>query len=115
MKTYHGRIKTKDLLGPLLVYVSGSNSNYDLSPKPSQALINHSPDGFAWGYGGSGPAQLALAILLDYTGDRERSLALYQDFKWQYVAHWPQQGDWTLTAEEIDGFLQKSDRMEHLG
>lgn len=26
-------------------------------------LFNHSPTGFEWGYGGSGPAQLALAIL----------------------------------------------------
>jgi hypothetical protein len=26
---------------------------------------SHSPAGFQWGYGGSGPAQLALAILLD--------------------------------------------------
>jgi hypothetical protein len=26
----------------------------------------HSPDGFEWGYGGSGPADLALAILVDY-------------------------------------------------
>ena len=28
-----------------------------LSPRPSWKLRNHSPDGFAWGYGGSGPAQ----------------------------------------------------------
>src|SRR5204863_5783137 len=35
-----------------------------LRPGRSQRVINHSPDGFAWGYGGSGPAQLALAILL---------------------------------------------------
>ena len=36
-----------------------------LNPEPSQELWNHSPDGFNWGYGGSGPAQLALALLLD--------------------------------------------------
>src|SRR5262245_22144387 len=28
-------------------------------------LRNHSPTGFEWGYGGSGPAQLALALLVD--------------------------------------------------
>lgn len=27
---------------------------------------NHSPTGFSWGYNGSGPAQLALAILCDH-------------------------------------------------
>ena len=29
-------------------------------------VVNHSPDGFEWGYTGSGPAQLALAILCDH-------------------------------------------------
>lgn len=67
----------------------------ELSPEPSQELYNHSPDGFQWGYGGSGPAQLALALLLDATNDRETSLAFYQAFKWERVATW---GDsWSIT------------------
>lgn len=33
-----------------------------------QEIRNHSPDGFNWGYAGSGPAQLALAILADCLG-----------------------------------------------
>jgi hypothetical protein len=37
----------------------------ELSPIKSQKVWNHSPDGFNWGYGGSGPAQLALAICLE--------------------------------------------------
>src|SRR5262249_10364987 len=41
----------------------------------------HSPTGFAWGYGGSGPAQLALALLVDATGDAETALQHYQTFK----------------------------------
>jgi len=28
-------------------------------------LVNHSPSGFEWSYGGSGPAQLALTLLAD--------------------------------------------------
>jgi hypothetical protein len=31
-------------------------------------IRNHSPTGFEFGYAGSGPAQLALAILVDYLG-----------------------------------------------
>jgi len=31
------------------------------SPAPRSDLRNHSPNGFEWGYSGSGPAQLALA------------------------------------------------------
>jgi hypothetical protein len=30
--------------------------NKKLNPGPSQAIWNHSPDGFNWGYHGSGPA-----------------------------------------------------------
>lgn len=56
-----------------------------LSPRESQRIVNHSPDGFAWGYGGSGPSQLALAILLCYTS-KENAKRLYQNFKWDIVA-----------------------------
>jgi len=54
----------------------------------SIAVKNHSPDGFAWGYGGSGPAQLALAICLDQL-PTDKALACYQAFKWKYIAMLP--------------------------
>jgi hypothetical protein len=56
-----------------------------LDPKASQEVWNHSPDGFAWGYGGSGPAQLALAVLLKFT-DKQTAIENYQDFKWEIIA-----------------------------
>jgi hypothetical protein len=56
-----------------------------LNPKRSQKIVNHSPDGFAWGYGGSGPAQLALALLLEFA-DEDFALKNYQDFKWKKIA-----------------------------
>jgi len=33
---------------------------------PRNDLVNHSPDGFNWGYSGSGPLQLSFAILFEY-------------------------------------------------
>lgn len=57
----------------------------ELSPERSLKLRNHSPTGFCWGYGGSGPAQLALAVLLDIT-DEETALSNYQDFKRDVIA-----------------------------
>lgn len=48
-------------------------------------LANHSPTGFEWGYLGSGPAQLALAILADFTND-ETALSYYQYFKERFIA-----------------------------
>jgi hypothetical protein len=37
-----------------------------LRVSPRLDLCNHSPTGLSWGYGGSGPAQTALAILADF-------------------------------------------------
>ena len=60
-------------------------------------LRNHSPDGFEWGYSGSGPAQLALAIVADATGDNDQAQLLYQDFKDAVVAHLDHDG-WEIDA-----------------
>lgn len=61
-----------------------------LSPSRSQKVWNHSPDGFSWGYGGSGPAQLALALLLEAGADDDAARELHQEFKNEFVAVWPQ-------------------------
>lgn len=76
-----------------------------LALEPSLKLANHSPDGFEWGYDGSGPAQLALAILLDYTGDKDLALRLYQDFKRDMIALLPHD-EWVLSGVEIARWLK---------
>jgi hypothetical protein len=77
-----------------------------LDPKPSQSLRNHSPDGFEWGYAGSGPSQLALAILFDYTGDAATALENYQDFKFALIAGLSRDsGCWQISGERIQRFL----------
>jgi len=58
-----------------------------LDPGRSLSLRRHSPTGFAWGYGGSGPAQLALAILLNEGLEQDKALQLYQRFKFAVIAH----------------------------
>lgn len=65
------------------------------------SFLNKSPTGFNWGYGGSGPAQLAFALLADALDDDERALDLYLAFKWHTVADWPQGERWTITQEQI--------------
>ena len=62
-------------------------------------LRNHSPTGFECGYGGSGPAQLALALLADAISD-QTALEYYQRFKWKVVARLSRDG-WTLTSQQI--------------
>ena len=60
-----------------------------LDPGPSLKIWNHSPDGFNWGYEGSGPAQLALAVLLLVT-DESTANRLHQSFKQEVIARLPQ-------------------------
>lgn len=77
-------------------------------------VVFHSPGGLDWGYAGSGPADTALSILADYFGgDRdqldgliERLLCIdyYQQFKEDFVAHWPEAGA-IITGEEIDAWM----------
>ena len=66
-----------------------------ITPARSQALRNHSPTGFAWGYGGSGPAQTSLALLLELGLSDEDALAMCQAFKWAFVAALPLDKSWT--------------------
>ena len=54
-------------------------------------LWNHSPTGFEFGYGWSGPAQLALAILADCCGD-ELAVMYHQAFKRAVIARIPGPG-----------------------
>lgn len=78
------------------IHLEGQNSTRrvwlngnELLPDESQKVYNHSPDGFAWGYGGSGPSQLALAILLELYGDETKFPMHYHDFKTTHIATLP--------------------------
>jgi hypothetical protein len=77
-------------------------------------LRSHSPTGFEWGYCGSGPAQLALAILAEDLGNNEQALEFYQRFKWKVIAELPRKR-WILTSPEIDQALQDIRRKEKPG
>lgn len=85
------------------------------------ALVRHHADGFDWGYGGSGPADLALNILevvlnrLDYQGERtqcfegdcwDMAYLLHQKFKWAFIA--PADRDCAVIPyEEIVAWIEK--------
>lgn len=73
-----------------------------LSPRAD--LHNHS-DGFQWGYAGSGPAQLALALIANSTGDDELALRVYQQFKAEYIAL-IRDDNWSISAGEIVGWIE---------
>lgn len=88
-----------------------------LNPGPSQRIKNHSPDGFNFGYLGSGPSQLALALLLDAIGEtplEERPSSetapvlaerWYQEFKNTFVSQW-NEDTFRITRAEIANWLR---------
>nr|WP_281172089.1 DUF6166 domain-containing protein [Haloplanus natans] len=79
-----------------------------LSPDRSFGLVRHSPAGFDWGYTGSGPAQLACALLLDYTDDETVAEKHYIQFRDDVVSQLVCDGPadcWHLTGEDIEAAL----------
>jgi hypothetical protein len=70
---------------------------------PRNDVRNHSPDGFEWGYNGSGPAQLALAICIHaLDGDIPRACRIYQDFKFRVIAAFNRKnGRWEISRREV--------------
>ena len=68
---------------------------------PSVKLWNHSPDGYEWGYGGSGPAQLALALLLDATGEKKVAVDLHQKYKFARIGILDRDRNWIILRSEI--------------
>jgi hypothetical protein len=108
--------------GVHVLITDGRRPLADLSPRFSQKIRNHSPDGFEVGYPGSGPAQLALAILIDfltpgtftagamnagvggYPTHIQNALALYQQFKADFIAG-ERRDHFTIDGAQIEAWL----------
>jgi hypothetical protein len=63
-------------------------------------LLSASPTGFEWNYRGSGPAQLAIALLAHAFSD-EFACEHYEQFKDEVISVLPEHG-WTLTKIDLD-------------
>lgn len=105
MKEYRGH---RDATGTGIVEVIEGGVSRSLPLRLD--LENHSPTGFEWSYGGSGPAQLALAILADATGDDELAVRLHQPFKWRHVATLPKVF-WAMNESVVREFVREHKKM----
>jgi hypothetical protein len=96
MKTFEGR-RTID---GLVVTVDGKplSEHYEVE--------RFTKYGFEWTYEGESPQQLALAILYEYTGDRNRAITLSDSFMKTVVANLD--NDWTLRGDDIEAFLGRA-------
>ena len=92
------------------IYPDNEATEIDLNR--SLAVRDHSPTGFEWGYGGSGPAQTALALLLETT-DENVALRFYEEFKSQIIARLSHKG-WQLTISQIDRWIASKRQHQHL-
>lgn len=68
-------------------------------------LLSASPSGFEWGYGGSGPAQLAIAILAHAYSD-EFAKSNYQRLKDRIISELPEDG-WSLNTTDLDAWRRE--------
>ena len=105
MKTYVGyRIHAQCIGGEVGTEECVVHVLEDGKPKRKLPLYldiqNKSPTGFEWGYGGSGPAQLALALCADCFGRQYALSPIYQRLKWRIVCHLPHD-IWRLTEEHL--------------
>jgi len=110
------------------VIENGKNLN------PLTHVVMHSPTGFEYGYGGSGPSDLALSILVDYFGESKlwkktmvhdfptvskkeleasSSVKHYQEFKQDFIQN-RGRNEWFVISEgEItDWLLQREFKKE---
>lgn len=76
---------------------------------PLPHLVRHSPTGFEWGYGGSGPADLARSLVGHLLGCSDPDPAVYQEVKWDVVAKLPW-AEWHLDATELRAAIARAQR-----
>lgn len=100
----------------------------DGTKRPLGHVVLHSPTGLEWGYGGQGPADLALSILADYFGEtaripapqrkngllipnvdaieRTRAWQWHRLFLWEVIVSLPRQ-EFALGSNEIASWLRR--------
>ena len=78
----------------------------DIRTNIQRSIYRHSPTGFNFGYGGSGPADAALNCLRMFALDPDQiTPPVYQDFKWLWLARPGENGTLTIPRKEIDEYL----------
>ena len=96
MKTYAGH--REDGKAVVMIIERGC----EVRPLPLRLdLWRHSPTGFEWGYAGSGPAQLAWAMLADALEDDALASQLHQRFKFEVIARLAPLEPWTMTEQQV--------------
>jgi hypothetical protein len=84
--------------------IDGVKVTVDGAPlDPAVDVVEFTKNGFEWSYEGPEPRQLALALLLDHLGDKEKAKASVEPFMSAVVANFD--NEWEMTSADIDQAL----------
>jgi hypothetical protein len=108
VKTYRGAKRSREL-GMTTIRVRDERAPGTAVEHDLFHVVRHSPTGFNWGYGGSGPADTALSILTDCAGE-ELAERYYQRFKSDIVARWDDAFE--ITSDEIWDWIRCQERID---
>lgn len=94
---------------PIPLYAKDFVCSLDAGGNPvtnvPRRIVYHSPTGFSWGYGGSGPADLVLNILSLYV-EEDEAYELHQEFKRFFIEPMPKEGG-TIPRDAIVEWLKQ--------
>jgi hypothetical protein len=84
--------------------IDGVKVTVDGAPlDPGVDVMEFTKNGFEWSYEGPEPRQLALALLLDHLGDRDKAKTSVEPFMTAVVANFG--NEWEMTSADIDSAL----------
>jgi hypothetical protein len=136
LRYFTDREETEEGFGPVVLYAELEDPHpaVDFHTEGVPHVVYHSPSGLEYGYGGSGPADLALSLLAHWFGvnaltlsrkmrlmgaqsnraeltdDERRAVNLHQDFKFRFVAPADRSGELVIGRAEILDFLREQRR-----
>lgn len=95
----------------LIIRVELKGGHEDVAPlNPRTDIRNHSPSGMSWGYMGSGPSQLALAILADHMKDDVKAEKYYMQFKAEVISKITDDA-FVLSNEKVQTWINRHERL----
>ena len=84
--------------------IDGVKVTVDGAPlDPCAGVVEFTKNGFEWSYEGPEPRQLALALLLDHLGNKDKAKAQVEPFMQAVVANFG--NEWEMNSTDIDEVL----------
>jgi Family of unknown function (DUF6166) len=100
MATYSGKRISQD----------GGDTVVTIDGQPLENPDPREPRDYEWGYFGTGPQNLARAILTHCLGDKARVERVRSQFRQTVIGCLPREKDWTLTEQDVLAAVSKIEK-----